>query len=309
MKLTLFSDEGNWYKGNLHTHSTISDGHLPVAETKEQYVKKGYSFIAITDHNIYFNSSEYNEDNFIIIPGIETNVTKPNWNGQHMVGIYDPKEKEDTFEHGKVLETLAWSGDFNDLDVLQEQIEILRKGGNQCIYPHPKYGRILPETMLKLNGYFAMEIWNNESVYDSGCGEALYHWDHLLRNNKKVWGIASDDKHQSDDRYIGGYVVVKAKELTVSAILQSLKAGNFYSSAGPEIYDFYVEDGIAYAKTSDAKAIGFICYEAHGKVYLPPRGRDTFNEQSHELRVGTNFVRLEVEDKFGKKAWSNPIFL
>ena len=43
--------EGNWYKGNLHTHTINSDGDLPLNEMVTKYKEKRYDFLAITDHD------------------------------------------------------------------------------------------------------------------------------------------------------------------------------------------------------------------------------------------------------------------
>ena len=39
-----------WYKGNLHTHTTNSDGAYTPEETIALYKSKGYDFLALTDH-------------------------------------------------------------------------------------------------------------------------------------------------------------------------------------------------------------------------------------------------------------------
>jgi len=54
-----FSMEGEWYKGNLHTHTNNSDGDLPTAQMAEQYRVAGYDFLCITDHNKVVRSKEY----------------------------------------------------------------------------------------------------------------------------------------------------------------------------------------------------------------------------------------------------------
>ncbi|MEH6361649.1 MAG: PHP domain-containing protein, partial [Amylibacter sp.] len=47
---TMFSAKGCFYRGNLHTHSTLSDGILEPAEVCRRYKAEGYDFIALTDH-------------------------------------------------------------------------------------------------------------------------------------------------------------------------------------------------------------------------------------------------------------------
>ena len=49
------SDKMNFYKANLHSHSVLSDGHITVEEMKKRYMEKGYSIIAFTDHEGFFN--------------------------------------------------------------------------------------------------------------------------------------------------------------------------------------------------------------------------------------------------------------
>lgn len=52
MKLPAFSAPGQFYRSNLHTHSTLSDGVLSPAEVCRRYPSEGYDFIALTDHMI-----------------------------------------------------------------------------------------------------------------------------------------------------------------------------------------------------------------------------------------------------------------
>lgn len=46
------SDEGNWYKGNLHTHSLWSDGNDYPEVICKWYKDHGYHFLTLSDHNI-----------------------------------------------------------------------------------------------------------------------------------------------------------------------------------------------------------------------------------------------------------------
>ena len=40
-----------WFKGNLHTHSTNSDGDTPPEHVAEWYLENGYDWLCLTDHN------------------------------------------------------------------------------------------------------------------------------------------------------------------------------------------------------------------------------------------------------------------
>jgi len=45
-----FGRPGRFYKGNLHTHSTNSDGAHPPDEVIRRYREAGYDFLALSDH-------------------------------------------------------------------------------------------------------------------------------------------------------------------------------------------------------------------------------------------------------------------
>jgi len=62
---------GDFYKGNLHSHTTVSDGSETPEELIEIYKQNNYSFMAITDHRIYGVYPEYNASDFLILPGVE----------------------------------------------------------------------------------------------------------------------------------------------------------------------------------------------------------------------------------------------
>ena len=64
MKKMGLHTEGNWYKGNLHLHSTNSDGRKTPEETAKVYQDHGYHFIAFTEHEHYTWDSELNRDGF-----------------------------------------------------------------------------------------------------------------------------------------------------------------------------------------------------------------------------------------------------
>ena len=50
MKSLPFDKRGRWFRGNLHTHSTASDGAKTPAQVCAAYRRRGYDFISLTDH-------------------------------------------------------------------------------------------------------------------------------------------------------------------------------------------------------------------------------------------------------------------
>jgi predicted metal-dependent phosphoesterase TrpH len=69
-------------RGNLHTHTTLSDGRLSPREVLRAYREKAYDFLAFTDHRCligegvvaardYFRDLPSSEDGFVVLFGIE----------------------------------------------------------------------------------------------------------------------------------------------------------------------------------------------------------------------------------------------
>ncbi len=79
---SVFPEEGQWFKGNLHMHTTLSDGRVSPSEAIERYRKNGYDFIAITDHRCpgitvepgedgYFGAETVEAGNMLLLSGVE----------------------------------------------------------------------------------------------------------------------------------------------------------------------------------------------------------------------------------------------
>jgi predicted metal-dependent phosphoesterase TrpH len=66
-----FACEGNWYKANLHAHTTESDGKLSPEAVAAHYRRQGYHALAITDHGKVTPCREFSAHDFICIEGIE----------------------------------------------------------------------------------------------------------------------------------------------------------------------------------------------------------------------------------------------
>ena len=44
-------NEQNWYRGNIHTHTTESDGDAEPEKVAAWYREHGYDFLVLSDHN------------------------------------------------------------------------------------------------------------------------------------------------------------------------------------------------------------------------------------------------------------------
>ncbi len=326
MDIRGFTKEGNWYKGNLHSHTTNSDGTLPPKEMAKLYRKQGYNFLCISDHDFYTDyRDEFDRDKFKILPGYEASgilfedeslhrVLKVH----HMNAILGTSEMQAKAsvkhpEHRTKLDALHYIGEWDGAAVAQKMADDLNSMGFIATYNHPVWSRVRPDEFVHTDGIFAMEIFNYGTVNESGNGYDTYNWDSMLRAGKKVMCTATDDNHNKGkfDDVGGGYIVVKAKELTHDNIISNMIAGNYYSSSGPEIYSWGISDGTVYVECSKVNRINFIAgnFLSDGATVMRRSLMETLQGATYKLKGHESYVRVECVGKYGRTAWTNPIFL
>jgi hypothetical protein len=230
--------------------------------------------------------------------------------GFHLGVIDDPSASaENRYTHLQKFELPIWSG----MESLQHVIDEMKAHGNIVIYNHPEWSMNHFHHPEQVTGYFALEIYNHDCEYNPHSSYGTAYWDYLLRQGRRVFGVAADDSHAHDEEavikdYLGGWVMVQAEELTAQAIVESFKHGRFYSSTGPEIYALKVEDGYVKIECSECKFIQFKSFEERGKIVYHKDATPITTAQM-KVRDDILYVRVECVGFEGHVAWSNPIFL
>ncbi len=303
----LQDDNAVWLKGNLHAHSTNSDGHLTPERLAEGYRERGYDFLAITDHDVFYEHPELCKDNFLVLPGMELTAPLNRERSAHL-GIIQKGEKG-SIEQGQVFQLKSRGEVLEFIEKYHEDYMI--------ILNHPNWSMINWDEVADIPHLSALEIYNHSCALGCLNGDSTYFWMALFHKGKKMWAIAADDCHNGREKdpgwpfeaiscdSFGGFIKVKARERTRESIMEAMAAGSFYASNGPEIYDFYVEDNKFYVKCSPCRMIlvsgDFGCYQ---RTY-----GDGITEFSKGLRGREKFVRVQCVDEQGRIASSNPIFL
>jgi len=304
MRQSAFERTGNFLKGGLHCHTTRSDGEGSPDEVIRKHFEHGYHFLALTDHNI-FNRINHTDLPITILSGIERDMGMPGWKMDkphcvHIVGIGDPAATEGPSQD----EQIPWYGKYDHASLAQGMIEEMHRWGLKTFYCHPEWSGTSYSDFRPLQGCFAMELWNTGSATENDMDtDNGHYWDEALDEGRKIWGLAVDDGHNMN-HHCKGWVMVKA-ENSASSILAALQQGSFYASCGPEIYDFYVEDGCAFLDCSDVVNVSFHTLRC-------PLTRIAGEQLSHaecKFHEGTRYVRAVVTDRQGRRAWTNPIFL
>lgn len=303
-----FGGKEKMLKGGLHCHTTRSDGRDTPEEAIRYYHQNGYDFLAITDHRRYNYKNFVPEIPMTIIPGMEFDNSFENVKGFrtfHTVCIGPEKEAGNGYEQDEYFN----SGTAKNQEEYQAYLDAMHKKGNMTIYCHPQWSSTPPRYFEKLEGDFAMEIWNSGCAMDNDMDTDAMYWDEILGQGKRLYGVATDDGHYMD-QHCKGWVMVNA-ENNIGAILEALKNGAFYSSCGPEIYDFYVKDEMIILECSPVTRIRVqsdmhptrILHSADGTLTRCEIGLD------NHWTGGYKYIRATVTDKDGKHAWTNPIFL
>ena len=297
MKKSYFPEEGVWLKGNIHSHSSVSDGLFTPKELAELYASHGYAFLSMTDHNVLVAHSELPEEEIILLTGLEHDIEYSADKCTHVVG--NSAAGKNTTDY---LCKRYSSRELTD----QQLVDLMRGDGQFVSLAHPVWSRMEVEEILGLENIHAIEVFNNGTEHLCHGGNAEVWWDMLLRRGKKVFATAVDDVHVADDLF-GGWVWVKAADRSREAIMEALFNGAFYASTGPVIHDFGVEDGQAYVSCSDCREIHFVTYPPRGDSFFAEEGV-CLNEGTHTLTGREAYVRAVCVDSQGRWAWSNPIF-
>lgn len=316
-----FEGEGRFYKGNLHTHSTRSDGRLSPEEVSKRYKDRGYDFIALTDHHIYTDMPELESDDFLVLPGAELALSKS------MKNAYS-----DMDDHGLTYHFVVIKHDYKtqnfvphdykeeyDYDVPEgaDTKDVARKiyryyldRGNFVVLAHPEWSRAYDCDCDGFDDIIGVEVYNTHCDKSRYCGYSEHQWDYCLRRGYPMWGLATDDCHYKGNEAFGGWVCVKSETLSRESIAKSLVEGRFYSSTGPDFNELYMKDGIVNIKCSPVKRIALITYNNRGTV-LEALENQLFTQEKIELpkKGKTLYFRVVLEDEQGKQAWSNPVYI
>ena len=165
--------------------------------------------------------------------------------------------------------------------------------------------------VVGLQGVWAVEVYNYGTEVECGEGCDTAFWNTMLQKGTQTGCFASDDNHNPAKFFdaLGGWVCVKSEELTHEAIINHLLAGDYYASAGPEITAWGVDGDEVYLTCSPAARINFIAGGLVGGSETILQHESPLTHGLHTLHGGETWVRAEVVDHQGRRAWTNPIWL
>ena len=302
MSLSAFTAPGRFYRGNLHTHSNRSDGSLPPEEVCRRYAERGYDFLCISDHFLpsfdfpITDTRSSRTETFTTIIGAEVHAP-----------VTSSGEKWHILAVGLPLDFTPTTADETGTDLALR----CGKAGAFVVIAHPEWYALTLEDAAQIGNAHAVEVYNHTSQVRMSRGGGAYFLDALLSEGRKINALATDDAHfntnpKPDRDAFGGWVMVKAERNEPIDLLAALKAGNYYSSQGPELHDISVEGREALVRCSPAAQIMVL---GRGRRYEYIAGNDLTTARLPLDKFAGDWCRVVVMDDAGKCAWSNPLYL
>ena len=279
------------YKINLHTHTTVSDGRKTPEESADIYRNAGYDAIAITDHWKY-GEEKLCDNGLLVLSGAEYNIynVSPKDGLFHIVGV--------GMERDPMLEKTASA---------QQAIDAIKDVGGLAVIAHPAWSLNTPVHIMALENADATEVYNSVSnAHMSRRPDSGIIVDMLGAAGRFYPLLATDDVHYydgSDDCV--SWIMAEAEECSREAILKAVREQKFYATQGPEVHLWREGDEMV-VKCSPCKEIVFL-----SETVWSPRvfEGDGITEARYKVRDGESYIRVEVIDENGKKAWTNCIIL
>jgi hypothetical protein len=292
-----FSRPGRFWKGNIHTHSTVSDGQRSPQAVCDTYREAGYDFLALTDHFMakygfpIVDTRPFRTPGFTTILGAELHAPATAlgelW---HILAVGLPTDFAPLMERedGPALAARALAA------------------GAFVAIPHPAWYGLTAEDAAAIPGAHAVEIYNHTSQLRTERGDSVQYADALLAGGRRIGLIAVDDAHFACMDAFGGWLMVKAEVNDPDALLAALKAGAYYATQGPTIHDIAWGEDSVEITCSPAASVMLLGRGSRAVQHIEPgttRARLPFGAH----RAG-GFARVVVADAQGRRAWGNPVF-
>lgn len=298
-----FGRPTRFFKGNLHTHTTRSDGVAPPGDVSAAYAEAGYDFLVLSDHleSEYgwrvTDTDEADDPRLVLIRGAELS-TAP-WDDRDVMWFLAVGLPRD----------FRTSGEEDPLSRLQRA----RDHGAYLVLLHPGLNGLDP-TLVRQSPLCAfvdaVEIYNhNLATLAPDAAHAEYMLDALLDAEAPVHVNVGDDAHWSHphDRF-GAWLEVAAPHQNGPSILEALRVGAFFASQGPAIATLERRGDDLIVETSPVRAISLCGPTRQWREVQSAIGPEVVAASFDLSPFRGTHCRIIAIDPAGRRAWSNPIW-
>ena len=288
----MFQKEGVWLKGNLHCHTTVSDGVCTPQQTCRLYRDAEYDFLAMTDHWAPSEAGEF--EGMQLLQGVEYDFGKTTQGGVfHIVGI----GAQAALLNGVLRD------DKQPFAAAQAAVEAISAAGGLAVLAHPAWSLNRPDQIAAFRGVWATEIYNTVSGEPFSLrGDSGAVLDTLAQRYGVILPlIAADDMHFCAGDECRSFIFLKARDRSPSAIMAALRQGDFYASQGPVFRDISVREDEISLHFTPARELRILSDAAHTECVSLT---DNAEEYHFRPKPGCRFLRLEIVDEQGRRAFS-----
>ena len=263
-----------YFKTNLHTHTIISDGKLSREEIKQAYKALGYHILCLTDHNVIANHSDLNDEDFLMLTGVEININAADYcsvGGKTYHLNLIAKKPDNLWSPAKVFRRFPAAAEYEaqmqceemdlqyNVDSVNAMIAKANEMGFLVMYNHPTWSCQSYPDYAPLKGLWAMEVRNTECCNIGHNENNIRVYKDLLNCGNLIFPLGTDDTHNA--KAIGkSWIMVGAKALRYDSVIEALENGDFYMSCGPEITAVSIEGNELRVTCSDAQRINLETY-------------------------------------------------
>jgi hypothetical protein len=310
-----FGVEGAWLKTALHTHTARSDGDLDPTAHVLHHEWKGFDVCVIADH--WTLTHEPSTAHCLVITGAELAADQDELRDAEIlaIGISEiPEDPGGNRDRWGPIDAYHYKT-FPDLSAAARCIA---EQGGVSFVAHPYWSGLPLEAVLGAEGVDGIELFNASAERENGRGNSSYVWDQCLEAGKRLWGFATDDCHYPGFDIGGAWTMVRAAERTEAAVVDALRHGWTYSSAGPTIHDVTTDGDTVEVRCSPARSVVLMSrYETGWSVRTDDRnrqedawilerdGRGSIVRARFTPPMALPYRRLVIEDEGGRAAWTN----
>lgn len=203
-----------WLFGDLHCHSTASDGTLDILALAKLATKKKFDFLAISNHNNFCENIKLpNIPSLTLIPAVEWTHYKGHMN---FFGVNIP------FENSFIA---------NNLEEMNLLIENARKKGVYISVNHPKCNQC-GYHWENDEAFDMVEVWNGPMRPTNV--RAIKWWTEMLREGRRIACVGGSDFHKPRNvvRLGNPITAVFSDSPSSDDILNALSKGCSYITSG-----------------------------------------------------------------------------
>lgn len=244
----IYNPQPGWYRGELHVHSSHSDGAHPPAQLAEWAKAGSLDFLAITDHNRVDAFQKPNPvPDFLLIPGMEVTLQNGHFNVYGLQGGYDWLENVCIG-----MFTIKLAGKYRTTTDLMRRTASL---GLLNSINHPLRAPFhWRDSDTELQYVHCVEIWNKPDSPDTTRSnpQAIALWTEWLKAGYRTTAIGGSDHHTLEpfpgqkkpiERLGWPRNYVYADRLSGAAILEGIRRHRVYVSMGPKLtFQAHVRD-------------------------------------------------------------------